>query len=213
MSDVGKYAKHLLAGSDSKHLDLSLLLSSCPNLQNLALWGGVWLPVYVHSMRDLRLTKLSASLARLLPQVLLGPTFFNLTHLHITDFGSRPQWNKWTVLGKLPKLSHFAISTHLNDIDIIRCCLVHCWGLKLLIVLLNDYSYNSFGSSTEGHKNIDDERVVLMLYAMSEMREDWEIGAGGGLDFWMTAELFALARKSKCLFTFPPLKAKFWIRE
>ncbi|KAF8907893.1 hypothetical protein CPB84DRAFT_1843739 [Gymnopilus junonius] len=195
LDDVGKYVKHLLAGDDTAQLDL--LLSSCPNIRNLALWYSATLCNHVDAMRNLRLTTLSADLEDFPPQKLLSPTFYNLTHLDIINLGYDPSWKDWTVLADLPKLMHIMIALEFpDDNDVVEQCLEHCKVLQLFVFWKE--SGLGFPTETRDLEAISDERLVLVRHdsdLSKELRHEWDKGARGGIYYWMTAEVFAIARK------------------
>ncbi|KAF8907868.1 hypothetical protein CPB84DRAFT_1767774 [Gymnopilus junonius] len=196
VEDVGKFARHLLAGTRN----LDLLLSFCPNVHNLALWYGVSLSEHLGAIRNLHLTRFSATFLDIaLKELLLGPAFSYLTHLEILSLDPRTRESlpdQCSVIADIPKLSHLSIPV--ENADLVPSCLLQCRNLHVLILSSDRDDFRI--RKHEDFSGIKDGRLVLMLsdyYVESEM--DWINGAKGKVDSWITADLYVLARKSNFL--------------
>ncbi|KDR67808.1 hypothetical protein GALMADRAFT_257659 [Galerina marginata CBS 339.88] len=201
LPDVGKFVQHLIIGDYDDLVER--ILSSCPHIYDLAFWvRSETLKQYMPIIQHLPLTRLSSSFEDLTADDFLGPIFFNITHLDIVGLHDT-SWDRWEVLTKLPKLTHVAINFP-PTLTIIRSLLRCCGHLHVLVLLLDAEDYWVAKDPKEVFE-IQDDRLVLMVGGdHDEMADDWMSGADGLTDFWITAELFATARRCNFLLDSSP---------
>jgi len=178
---------------------LITILSSCPNVRNLAIylptsWGEDELDSLLPALKKMsRLTRLRAGLSCVCYTELRIQPFLNLTHLEILLSSGR-SWGNWEALTHLPKLTHISVECVIPVNDVLKL-LKGCRRLILLIVVpLNGHS----AQDLDALYRVDDNRLVLLgrlNYVNSIL--DWEKGANGGVDTWVFAELVVLARDSE----------------
>lgn len=209
LQDVGRFARYLLMANRHEVFELDDILSSCPNVVHLDLFGeSLW--KHLEAVQHMRLTRLSAILRNFPMNELLTPTFLNLTHLDAIDSawysdrkdgGDDKQWDKWdghwAVLAALPKLTHLSISD--CHIALVPNLLSHCRQLQLLLV--HDREDGSIHWPPKRISDMKDGRLVLMMEVPIESLQQELVNGNKGkeMDFWVTAELFATARKSEYL--------------
>jgi hypothetical protein len=193
----------MIDGSSNKE-SLKTIISSCPNVSNLAILLPFFerlelefdylLPVFREMPHLSRLTVTFLSIS------FLAEPFLNLTHLHIV-LVLTPKFFQWAVLRDLPKL------THLN----VGCCIFVEHVLKLLLFpllkLLIVRPYAQVAGFDDADQDalfrVDDDRLVLLKKGNYDDRMlDWERGANGDIDAWGFAELVVLARGSEYSFRF-----------
>ncbi|KDR82407.1 hypothetical protein GALMADRAFT_821794 [Galerina marginata CBS 339.88] len=193
LKDVGRFTKHLIIGTSNLPEDTDFLLASCPNLHNFAFWSN-------HSFKDaflaiqrLPLRRLSAILDELIPEDFFSPVFSNLTHLDVISY--KYDWDQWIPITSLPCLTHIAINNTQFEASVVSNLLLRI-QLRALIILLGENSHWIRRYPKGERFEVDDHRLVLMTNgSLTIMMDDWESGAKGGVDFWVTAELFSLARR------------------
>ncbi|KAJ6607450.1 hypothetical protein B0H10DRAFT_554050 [Mycena sp. CBHHK59/15] len=111
------------------------------------------------------------------------PLFRNITHLALYNSGSR-DWNTWSGLAQLPCLTH--LSFHNSPVDPAFCheALMHCKSLETLAICVQKHNANR-GLPDYATAAIDPRFMIL---AVANLPWDWEIGARGGEDRWVTAD-------------------------
>ena len=173
---------------------LSGVLSSCPNIINLAIkshFTNLALQELSH------LTSLAVDSSYTLHDKL---PIQNLTHLTIHGSKADSSWRDWEFLAHLPKLTHInvdkAIQNHISKV------LLLCPFLKLLVMeFFDSYKNLMYGRACYP---LDDDRLVFMVRQIySDYVLDWERGANGGVDLWIFAERVVFARSSEWLVWFP----------
>ncbi|KAJ7096692.1 hypothetical protein B0H15DRAFT_826062 [Mycena belliarum] len=185
--------QHLALSCSMSRRYVSYILSTCTNIQNLALWTGDTYPALLDDMRHLtNLRRLSVSLfklfggnaMKLLPSKEDLP-FSHLTHLDVFGEVIEPVW---PVFGMLPCLTHLSISDQYIP-QLLQRALDEVPTLRLLVVVW-----------TTDPPIWDVEETVItdprFCTIFCHFDSDWEIGALGGLDFWCRAEDF-IARRAR----------------
>lgn len=194
-----------MIASHSANDSFQTILSSCPNVRNLAIYlpktseassVDVELNSLLSVLQNMRqLTRLSVGFRNFSYADLLIRPFLNLTHLEILfPSGSGRSWEKWDALTHFPKLTHVSMEGTIRVQDILKL-LLHP-RLKLLIVVpLNS---NRERQDLDALYRVEDNRLVLLAELnYVDVIFDWEKGANGGVDTWMFAELVAFARGSE----------------
>ncbi|KIM39507.1 hypothetical protein M413DRAFT_29235 [Hebeloma cylindrosporum] len=195
----GPLVQHLMIDDYSVNGSFQTVLSSCPNICNLA----IYLPKS-YSERKLynlspilqgmkKLTRLSASLpeASYVDILIQPPHFSNLTHLEMF----LASWEeRWGVLTKFPKLTHVSVEGNMRAHEIVKL-LDDCRHLELLIVVPLSGYFHAPQSERDALHAVEDNRLVFLepLHYV-DVLFDWEKGAHGGLDSWVFAELVIVAR-------------------
>ena len=194
---AGPSVQHLMIDKVSSDDSLITILSSCPNVRNLAIylptsWEEDELNPLLPTLKKMtRLTRLRAGLSCVCYAELLIPPFLNLTHLEILLSSGR-SWGEWEALTHLPKLTHISVGCSIQVNDVLRL-LKDCRRLKVLILV----PYHST-QDLDTLYGVDDNRLILLgrlNYVDSII--DWEKGANGGVDTWVFAELVVVARDSE----------------
>lgn len=197
--------QHLMVDSYSANDSFQTVLSSCPNVRNLALylpttWEVSRVEAELNSLLFVlqnmpRLTRLSVSLptrSMSYADLLIRP-FLNLTHVEILfPSASSHSWGKCDILTQSPKLTHLSIEGTIQVHDVLK--LLHRPRLKVLIVVPSDRGRQDL----DALYRVEDNRLVLLEELnYVDVIFDWEKGANGGVDTWMFAELVAFARASE----------------
>ena len=171
--------------------EIAQVLTACPNVHNLALWivrgdGACLVPI----LARLPLRRLSFDPRSLFyypsagaPDgvVPLGQKPFDaLTHLQIIN--ACGAWDVWGELALLPRLTHLALEGSAIEEALVERALAECAAVEVLIQRYADDDEYPYVEKVQ-----KDSRVVL-LYVIEECLDEWEVGAGGGEDFWVTAE-------------------------
>ncbi|KAF8965546.1 hypothetical protein BDZ97DRAFT_1811204 [Flammula alnicola] len=215
LEDVGHFAKHFITHSSFTNEEINHLLSSCPNVYDLAIWIAGTFKFFLPNIQHLRLRRLSAELAFFTEEDLLHPTLSDLTHLNIISSLGAEDWKSWKKLTKLPHLTHIKLDSPVS-IEVVRNLVLRCTRLRYLII-----SGYPKGMSVDGwittqmeaaFQEIDEDRIILLFpsdYNMHlERMLDWLQGAHGGMDNWHFAELIFQIRRQKYLRD--PLQRWFW---
>ncbi|TFK64837.1 hypothetical protein BDN72DRAFT_846247 [Pluteus cervinus] len=191
----GKYIQDLIWELEARQL--LPLLSSCPNLQNFALWysGDDDLSSFLPILTTIQPRRLSLNLPALFSDSLFtrmhaqDAAFRNLTHLDLIS--NIDEWAEIEGIGELPSLTHLAYSGEF-PLEIVHAVLKYCKTLQVLVLLptlLPQPDWPVFEPETvkgiEFDANSDDPRIVVFV---CRFREDWEKGAQGGKDMWLMAE-------------------------
>ncbi|TFK65799.1 hypothetical protein BDN72DRAFT_900373 [Pluteus cervinus] len=196
----GKYARNLLwcLGASSDATFLPIVLVSCRNLTNIAIWADIrydHIRSVLESPFQLRPRRLSINIntlsrgpfqenhARL-------PIFLHLTHLEMAS--SIGGWSTIEGIQYLPKLTHLSLPVDSGDLSTLQSVLELCKHLAVLIL------YSSCRERRTGPgevavevplqpwvEDIGDPRIVSLESAYVE---DWEVGSQGGRDMWTLAE-------------------------
>lgn len=192
LQHFGPWVHHILLQSRPVH-EIAQVLTACPNVPDLALWivHGDGAPL-VPLLARLPLRRLSFDPRSFFDSdarapdgsVPLGQAPFDaLTHLEVINVSAA--WDQWRQLALLPRLTHLVLGCGTPGEAPVERALAECAALEVLVlpyageVLLGDLA-----NLAEVQK---DPRVVLLHFS-GEYLDDWEVGARGGEDFWITAE-------------------------
>ncbi|KAJ7150638.1 hypothetical protein C8R46DRAFT_496437 [Mycena filopes] len=124
------------------------------------------------------------------------PTFLRVTHLEL--FQDLPHgsahlsWRHWSPLATLPALTHLCLAESQASL-ILPDVVAECAQLLIIVTAwwgLGTYKPRVFAQTL----TVTDPRVVVIL--IDSYIEDWKLGAAGGADFWVRAEIF-VARKRR----------------
>ena len=214
LHSAGHFVQHLIIDSSSACGSFRNILSSCPNLHNLAIhlpsdWGEVELNNLLHVLQSLqRLTRLTVQSPCLsYIDILIQPScFLNLTHLEIlltSKFAVSSEI--WDVFSQFPKLTHVSVEGIIRSQDVLK--LLHDRSgfplLELLVVVpLNPFYYDPQHLEVEvkllSYNKVKDKRLVVLeeVHCVDAVF-DWKKGANGGVDMWRFAELVVFARESE----------------
>jgi hypothetical protein len=174
------------------------MMSTFPNIENLAIWSFIDSPEIFKKLNDLPLRKLSAYFHDISPDRYLiknSPAFKNLTHLEMIRLNcSTPGWHK-ALIG-LPRLTHLAFdptgALHVED-AVVLDLLKHCASLRVLIfsIFLGAGYVNS-----NGFVMSNDPRCLILLdpVTLTDLMEEWERSANGLIGGWELAEIIVDAR-------------------
>ena len=176
--------------------EIAQILTACPNVHDLALWiirgnGAHLLPI----LARLPLRRLSFDPSSFFcssaeaPDCIVPLTqapFDALTHLEVINVSGG--WNLWHELALLPRLTHLALEGSQIEEALIERALAECAALEVLVLPYAD-DLHAAGDELQMAEMQKDPRVVVLLYSNTGgCLDEWEIGAGGGEDFWITAE-------------------------
>ncbi|KAJ7058932.1 hypothetical protein C8F01DRAFT_1147575, partial [Mycena amicta] len=162
------------------------LVSTCPNITNLAVWSGHINLAVMHSLTQL--TRLSISPAGLFPgldtalspEQLLTP-FPVLSHLEV--FGSE-RFAFYSLLNCVPALTHLAFAPDDCNAELVHSALRICNNsIRVVVALTHDLQARI---PREVEEEIDDPRFCVV--ECTYYKADWIFGAWGGRDFWCRAE-------------------------
>ena len=129
LQSAGHFVQHLIIDSSSACGSFRNILSSCPNLCNLAInlpsdWGEVELDNLLHVLQSLqrlrRLTLWSPCLSYI--DILIRPSCFpNLTHLEILLPSKTPvSWEIWNIFAQFSKLTHVSVKGTIQSQDVLK---------------------------------------------------------------------------------------------
>ncbi|TFK69762.1 hypothetical protein BDN72DRAFT_959363 [Pluteus cervinus] len=222
---LGSHVRHLMIWRGfRKPPSLGLCLSSCPNLESLAVWTPV-LPYdleAIDNLLKLRLTYLSFNFGEFLNgpsregRAAIPITFPSTTHLEI--IGRSPLADLHKVKEWFPVLTHLALFARGNDTSSVQGTL-ELFQNQIQVLIYEVGS--ALGPSPEILPTsvcfeLDDPRVVVLKYGYGVI-DSWIDGTrGGSLSVWRVAEetvksrrlalkarVHKMARKKfRCLFSF-----------
>ncbi|TFK61657.1 hypothetical protein BDN72DRAFT_849490 [Pluteus cervinus] len=203
----GRHARNILfSDNGASKLTVSMILSSCRNVTNLA----IWLDNVAHDDLPPLLTLRPHRLSIYLNDFFKGPfqenhaklpMFNNLTHLDLVSQETL-NWDSIQGVQYIPKLTHLSLSIPMDEVpasgsSVLPNALQYCGHLSVLILWEEMESSNStigFVNEMPFHQDIsDDPRVVLILCASFEQ---WELGSQGGRDMWAVADEIVARRIS-----------------
>ena len=192
IANTPQFVRHLISITNCAESDLLEIISTFPNLENLAIWDGRFVSSEIlEKMSDLPLRMLSLCMTDTSLYEAIQ-TFANLTHLEIRDM-DRSTSDLYKVLVELPKLTHlcFCTSAHVDDTVVLNL-LEHCASLRVLVFLL--LTGAGFVNVTIA---LDNPRCVVLLdrMDMKDLLEEWKRSAHGLIGFWELAEIIVDARK------------------
>ena len=133
-----------------------------------------------------------------LPIPFAQPAFSSITHLDIIN--STPNWTKWAQIADMPRLTHLLMDgVGTSEPRFILQVLKECKLLELLIVFktedggdddsaILDDDDSKIPTSGELESWTGDYRVVV-LHPVVDHLGFWEVGARGGQDHWVIAEM------------------------
>ncbi|TFK66893.1 hypothetical protein BDN72DRAFT_126805 [Pluteus cervinus] len=211
----GRHARNLLFCDDSS-LDVDLVLESCPNLINIAIWldsSQIHYPSFLEPLSQLRPRQLSIDLHSLFA----GPfeekharlsVFLHLTHLEIMSFSDSEDWSYMEGIQHLPKLTHLSLPRDRESItvtaSIVQNALTHCSRLAIIVLFSEASSSTKIGDDTGGVvveaslpptiQDIGDPRIVSL--ACHGFLEELSVGSQGGRNMWTVAEEIVEKRTS-----------------
>ncbi|TFK66868.1 hypothetical protein BDN72DRAFT_879986 [Pluteus cervinus] len=186
----GQYARNLHFNDGASSYNLHIILSSCPNLTNIALWLYIS-KGYLPSLLTLRPHRLSIYLNHFFEgpfqqKHALLPMFNNLTHL---DLGEHyDDWDSLEGIQHLPRLTHLSLTTNWGlETSIISNALRHCKHLAILILYEWEDMMTTEIPLESTILDIGDYRIVS--FECDYLRE-WELVSRGGSsrDMWTIAE-------------------------
>ena len=199
--------QQLIVDGDFANESLRTVLSSCPNITDLAIhheftpygtakWTYYYLLPIVQEIPHLkRLTVGSLSLLSYYRESLVR-NLLNLTHLSIHGSLIR-SWEEWDVLTRLPKLTHLNMECVTQEH--IPKLLLLCPLLKLLVL----YHCCICRTGADAYYWVNDNRLLLLQkQPYDEWILNWERGANGAVDSWIFSERVVFARESEYLFGF-----------
>ncbi|KAJ6564086.1 hypothetical protein B0H19DRAFT_1140309 [Mycena capillaripes] len=178
------------------------LLSKCTGAIDLYM-DGTFEPDLLPLLDETHLRRLSFSVLQAPPawdhSILHHPLFLSVTHLELFqeswDMPQRPSWSDWSPLASLPSLTHLCLSEDFAS-DTMPQALAECSRLVVAVVALWDAYKEHNGVVLAEGLSWGDPRLVVISMSIARYRNDWEIGAQGGDDFWVRAERF-ISRKRR----------------
>jgi len=219
LQSAGHFVQHLIIDNSSACGSFRNIISSCPNLCNLAIqlpldWGEVELNNLLHVLQGLqRLTRLTLwpPCSSYIDKLLRPSCFPKLTHLEILLPSKSPVSSEiWDVFAKFPKLTHVSVEGIIRSQDVLKLLEDRSSFplLELLVVVpsipRNPYNYHAQPQSWEvdvqelSHNKVKDKRLVVLAEVnFFDAVFDWKKGANGGVDMWRFAELVVFARESE----------------
>ncbi|KAJ7670759.1 hypothetical protein DFH06DRAFT_1320679 [Mycena polygramma] len=185
LREHGRHVAFVACGNDT----VTKVLSQCGAINNLMLFF-VGNPTHLPRLKALPLRRLSVMLQLLFPteRNFTHPLFANLTHLDIWTPTTDHNWEHWSGLALIPRLSH--LSFHDSDNITNTLCqraLNHCKLLEVLVIIALESHIDR--ADTADH----DARLVIYV---SDFLGDWAKGAEGGVDYWERAEVWVDIRNS-----------------
>ncbi|KJA15483.1 hypothetical protein HYPSUDRAFT_365767 [Hypholoma sublateritium FD-334 SS-4] len=189
----GPWVHHILLQCRPVH-EVAQVLTACPNVHNLALWiiQGAGAPL-VPLLARLPLRRLSFdprsffALDARAPDgsVPLGQAPFDaLTHLEVINVTAA--WDQWRQLALLPRLTHLVLGCGMPSDAPVERVLEECAALEVLVLPYTDVDDILLDNPTLAEVQ-KDPRVVLLNLTWDPL-DEWEVGARGGEDLWVTAE-------------------------
>ncbi|KDR75630.1 hypothetical protein GALMADRAFT_140256 [Galerina marginata CBS 339.88] len=199
LDDVGRFAKHLFIRTPTDFETVNRLLSSCPNVQNIAIWCGssqYAMNFFLPALCCLPLKRLSSYINHPGLENFNPKMFSNLTHLDIVSYDGIWKESIMQLLANFPKLTHLALPSTI-DMDTVGITLRNSLHLRIVILIAEEYGKYS---DEEEFTEVDDQRLILMISDdYYDLERNWENGARGGVDFWIDGERFSIARRAKFL--------------
>ncbi|KAJ7439697.1 hypothetical protein B0H11DRAFT_2293343 [Mycena galericulata] len=204
MSIWRDHTRHLYVGLPAGE-NMTRILSMCSRISDLALFRANYEPPFQYSkflplMAAMPLVRLSTYLRALFYHERVDfshPIFTHITHLNLLDTRAGDWWPEG--LGRLPCLTHISFDfpsspypSGLHD-HFLRDVFAHCALLEVFIFRCrNDDEVR--GNLPYYTYLADEPRSVLL--GVYNLLEDWQIGAEGGVDYWVRAERFIKQRQS-----------------
>ncbi|KAJ7828745.1 hypothetical protein B0H14DRAFT_2594455 [Mycena olivaceomarginata] len=191
--------RHLFFSTDTSIWELiQECLLGCTRIISLFILGP-WKPEFLLVLEKLRPQTLYLSVplstSEWAQSTLNQSLFLSITHLELLrgdDYDNGTTWEDWAQLATLPSLTHLCLSEPLAR-DILSPSVIACPRLVVAIGSFGDSDQTNAREFAQG-LTISDPRLVIMAILIN--KEDWEIGAQGGDDFWSRAEGF-VARKRR----------------
>ncbi|TFK61272.1 hypothetical protein BDN72DRAFT_904252 [Pluteus cervinus] len=184
------HVRHLLISVSTEAPEVTQYLTSCKNIENLALWSIVHHPNLLRLISPLHLKRLSINLSALAgrthPFEYILPALTHLTHLEIVNqqFG----WENIEGIQDIPNLTHLAFNG-LKPLSILEDRILDGEGCEALeVVVLLEMTVGDLKGLRK-----EDGRVVCV--GGGNWVDDWEKGTLGEEDFWTRAEFVVMARK------------------
>ncbi|KAK7050508.1 hypothetical protein R3P38DRAFT_1760988 [Favolaschia claudopus] len=181
--------------------DGPLLVRMCPNLISLAYIRPRGQPVLlaaIHSFRNIQ--RWSGSLVDLFDAAdavdLSLPVFKTVTHMDVfDDLESKNRYSSklCASLAALPALTHLCLNRTAEPRPI-RNFLQHCAGLQVLVIMWSKPLPAKAMLGALREAGITDVRYVVAV--CNGYWDDWEVGARGGVDFWVAAEDLIARKRS-----------------
>ncbi|KAF7377398.1 Zn(2)-C6 fungal-type domain-containing protein [Mycena sanguinolenta] len=193
--------RHLhISGFNREALEVApKLLSACNAVQTLRMTidaDQIQPELILPALAALKLRRLSAYLkfifAGSVPDCM--PVLTSVTHLNIFDWlpsspATNDQLSSWLI--QFPVLTHVTIRH--DSVPLARNILGLCKNLQVLIFLQQEWHKHR---KREGIPWPEDDRFVWMLTKSAGKEKDWIIGSNGGMDFWISAEIFIVKKRS-----------------
>ncbi|TFK58303.1 hypothetical protein BDN72DRAFT_851792, partial [Pluteus cervinus] len=213
----GRHARNLLfCDNDASSLDVALVLESCPDLINIAIWldsSQIHYPSFLEPLTQLCPRQLSIDLHSLFggpfeEKHARLPMFLHLTHLEVMSTLDSEDWSYMEGIQHLPKLTHFSLPRDRESVIvtalIVQNALTHCSRLEIIVLFSEASSSTKNGDDTEGVvveasfpptiQDIGDPRIVSL--ACHDFLEEWSVGSQGGRNMWTVAEEIVEKRTS-----------------
>ncbi|KAJ7142062.1 hypothetical protein C8R43DRAFT_1071295 [Mycena crocata] len=193
--------RNLLLGYRSRvGLDNKLILSACPNVENLWI-ASENLCDLLPILQGFPLKRLHCDVTRLFGSQkkidFTHPVFSKITHLECFDEpDGRPHPGYWSNVALIPNLTHLSF-VNIGFLSVCRTLLQSCNSLRVVVALRdNDSEEDDWDEDDEVMKDlIKDPRFLIIECA--HYVKDWQMGSHLGVDYWSRAEAFIAKRKSK----------------
>ncbi|KAF8178222.1 hypothetical protein K438DRAFT_1836520 [Mycena galopus ATCC 62051] len=118
------------------------------------------------------------------------PLFTHLTHLEVNDWVTGVSWDEWAGLVRVPRLSHLSFPSYIDN-ETCQAVLRHCKALEVLVVVC--FARTRVHISEREELGLDARFVLLVV---SDSHHEWEMGARGGMDYWVRADVFVKKRRA-----------------
>ncbi|KAJ7155231.1 hypothetical protein C8R46DRAFT_437858 [Mycena filopes] len=194
-----RHVRHLALTKLDSEGNLTLrILSACPGVVRLALFE-ISSPAFLPFIMQMSLERLAADINGLFKGTAIDfrhSIFASLTHLDLFEFPTSGDWG--TGLCSLLRLTHLSFNCtdpgqfSRSGAPAIAYILANCKRLEVLVLVFPIERARSDFGDCEGFA--DDPRSVTLVD--TDYLDDWEIGAGGGEDYWIRAERFVQMRRS-----------------
>ncbi|TFK66903.1 hypothetical protein BDN72DRAFT_126969 [Pluteus cervinus] len=194
LKEYGHHVQHLLLSNWAGDLTVAQYLTFCPNIENLALWTGVYSDDTIQAISHLSLKRLSIDITQLSEPDILTPqlisAFANITHLDLAN--AILMWTQCEALIHFRSLTHLAIF-YATETEVLKTILERVEGLKVIIWLSG--SISGLGETPEGApEEVEDIRIVALECSYVK---DWEDGARGEEDMWTLSDKIVEARRER----------------